>query len=337
MKKISNDKRIIQKRYKDKLSYNDADFRMELEIQAAAGTVIGDFEISVSNTQVMWSSWNIGTNANRIKVHEDTNTMIKTFRSGVDGNGDFGNNYINFLTVGSVYFSDLNFNTMRIKGGTGLKQYKWLSTDKTFTNVEYLYNTLNLHGSFVYVTYFPNLKYLEHYYSAQGTSDDNYLLTTKLEVLKLGATDIDYSGLFSKFPPTLKYFHCLGRFGVAGFDLSNYFTGNRIGVSINCRVLTYSGGAIFPSILEDSLYGAAEYIVYQQSNIATKLTSDMVSRFIVDFANQVTACNLRNKRMRFQGSTPNTSYTDNSQPLFTTYASALAHITNTLGITVQFT
>ena len=57
----------------------------------------------------------------------------------------------------------------------------------------------------------------------------------------------------------------------------------------------------------------------------------------MDFANQVTSVTTSQKIIRMVGMTPNTSYEDLSQPLFTTYASALAHITGTLKVTVRFT
>lgn len=133
-------------------------------------------------------------------------------------------------------------------------------------------------------------------------------------------------------------------------ELSDAFRGNvkvlkiystHAQVRIN---LSYKGGAIFPSTIElsETLSFAGFFtsgIVYVNSASVNPMDSNELSRFLVDFANQVQSCTLptAQKIIRIANQTPNTSYTDNSQPLFKTYSEALNHITSTLGITVTFT
>lgn len=128
---------------------------------------------------------------------------------------------------------------------------------------------------------------------------------------------------------------------IVGLDLKNFWNGNPNRMSVNMdnftgTSVTYSGGAKFPSVFSDIAGYGINYIYYHGENTGSKLTGTALSRFIVDFANQVTSVTSVNKRMRFVGSTADENYTDISQPHFTTYIAARAFITNTLGINLTF-
>ena len=146
-----------------------------------------------------------------------------------------------------------------------------------------------------------------------------------------------------KFPPNLIYMH-ITTHQIGVFDIKDYFSNTkRMGLSINGFVngvdnITYSGGAIFPEHIVE-IVGMPVHYIFRLANtnyLISKPTPDMISQFIIDFANQVKSVTLANKRILIQGIQPNTSYTDLSQPLYTTYTDSLNYIVNTLGITVTY-
>ena len=148
--------------------------------------------------------------------------------------------------------------------------------------------------------------------------------------------------IFTHLPPNLYYFR-IYFIREMTMELSEYYTGNRVGLyleaqnGISTHKLTYTGKAIFPSVISEDANYPIDYIYHSTSNINQKLTPTEVSKFLMDFANQVTAVTTSQKRIRLTGMVADELYEDLSQSLFTTYASALAHITGTLGVTVQFT
>lgn len=128
---------------------------------------------------------------------------------------------------------------------------------------------------------------------------------------------------------------------IIGLDLKDFWNGNPNRMSVNMgnytgTSVTYTGGAIFPSVISDADGFSIDYIYNQEANTTTKLTGTAFSKFIVDMANQVTSVTSTQKRIRAIGSSPDTSYTDNSQPYYKTYNTALAYL-NSLGVNISFT
>lgn len=128
---------------------------------------------------------------------------------------------------------------------------------------------------------------------------------------------------------------------IVGLDLKNFWNGNPNRMSVNMgnytgTSVTYTGGAIFPAVISDADGFSIDYIYNQEANTTTKLTGTAFSKFIVDMANQVTSVTSAQKKIRAIGSSPDYSYTDNSQPYYKTYNTALLYLNN-LGISVSFT
>ena len=190
----------------------------------------------------------------------------------------------------------------------------------------------------------PNLEKLSIRSSTSSSAEWTGLpLLTSLKYLRLHLTPQNNNfNIFSHLPPNIYYFRSYFLSGIT-MELSEYYTGNRVGLylepqnNVSTHKLTYTGKAIFPSVISEDPNYPIDYIYFSTNNIKQKLTPTEVSKFLMDFANQVTSVTTSQKIIRMVGMTPNTSYEDLSQPLFTTYASALAHITGTLKVTVRFT
>jgi hypothetical protein len=99
---------------------------------------------------------------------------------------------------------------------------------------------------------------------------------------------------------------------VIGLDLKYFWNGNPNRMSINLgnytgTSWTYTGGAIFPKIFSDDPFLILDYILNQGESDG-KLTGTALSRFYVDFANQVESITSNARRIRLIGSSPDPSY-----------------------------
>lgn len=355
-KKFNSEKRIFHSRQDNSIVWNEPDITLRNGINITNTTGAGVTYNFVKTLDYIVVRWGIGQNENLIKKFENTNLISKSLEKNLDNNGNWDtqnqswNN--NFFYIPNV--DDIEEMVISSTLPNVFAVFELITFNKPFVNlkkIDFGNSALNLFSNFTsFISNLPNLYFLRlRLANGNVPSAFNDLKNiTSLKWLYITASPVlseaNAVNVFAQLPPNLYYlrFYMLGNYS---FELSEFFTGKRIGLylqpqnSLNSQTVTYAGGAVFPTILtEDSRY-PIDYIVNQPSGIANKLNGDALSRFIVDFANQVNAVSINSagKRIIFSGSTPNTSYTDNSQPLFKTYASALNHITTTLGITVTFT
>lgn len=99
---------------------------------------------------------------------------------------------------------------------------------------------------------------------------------------------------------------------VIGLDLKYFWNGNPNRMSVNLGNFTgtswtYTGGAIFPKVFSDDPFVPLDYILNQGENDG-KLTGTALSRFYVDFANQVESITSNARRIKLIGSSPDMSY-----------------------------
>lgn len=339
-------KRVLHSRRGDDIVWNDPDIvlTINMNVDASGKSITQNFGVNMN----IYVRYGFGEHVSKIRIYENTNSFSKDLDSGVDGNPVYTglgivwrNNYI--------YLEDPDLiEQLTITSSVNLvmQQLNFISVFQNLKKLDYGTNTSNLLNSFPYSSKLPNLEYLRCRPSGSSDGAGFYADWGTLSKLKwahlTGGPAITGFNPFVGLPPNLYYF----RFFFLSpweMDLADYFTGNRIGVyvqpqnGVSEHRLKYSGGAVFPPVIsEDPLY-PIDYIVYQPNQVHYKVQGDELSQFILDFANQVTSVTTLQKRIRFAGSTPNTSYSDPSQSLFTTYIEALEHITETLGVTVQFT
>lgn len=355
---FSNGSRVLQKRNSaQNVIFNDADIMMDININTAVanrpntGDLIIDF-----NTPITWicGNFRIGANANLIKKVENTNIIQKSTKTNDDNNGPgnsagsevYYNNSI-FIPYNSV--NNITELTISQQSGSGIVagiQAIIFYVFTTFTNLSKLSSTVAISPNFNFLEKTPNLKQLSINISSAPYSNGIFLKNSSIQVLILrGYNTLSTITFINSLSSTLKYLS-VTQLANLDLDLAVIFSGNLQGVNLSnaapVRSIDYNGGAIFPPVINPIDNFTQDYIFYKaksSNNSDLSFTPDKVSRFLVDFANQVTVCNLPTaaKRIRLVDCPPNTSYTDNSQPLFKTYTSALNHITTTLGITVSFT
>ncbi|MGV4413884.1 hypothetical protein [Chryseobacterium sp. T1] len=313
----------------------------------------------VNQTRVLVESrW--GDNINRFLIYENVSSIQVSMMPGVDGNGSsIGDTYASFQV--NIYLSNPeDINTLIFSTNSNNNRFNFYQPyskiSKRFTNLTKVVlgtNSLNLcHylANTQYINPLGNLKRLESYgtlpnggvFNQDTLRDINPLLEYLiLHRVYLGSNTVDTMPFI---PPSVRYLSHVA-LGNSNVKIEQYFnSATRMGLSHGNTFsgyghTSYNGGASFPEHITETVDCPVPYILQlslTNYNITT-LTPDMVSRFLVDFANQVKSVTLANKRIRLQGLSANTSYTDNTQPLFKTYASALNHITSTLGITVTFT
>lgn len=238
--------------------------------------------------------------------------------------------FLNDLTISSFYLTySTNFAvTIWIK--KILPNLKKLGGYFTIASNRY---TFDIRQDF---TFFPSLQWYEGGWNAglATLTTLKRLVTNLPQSLENTLTGLLSSGFFG-----LKHLEIY----TLNFDVKYFFNGqNRMSINFlgtSPNEFRYSGGGIFPSTISDDadVPTVIHILSYNRAYNGTPPDSNSVSRFIVDFANQVNSVTGVKKYIRFSKSPPNTSYTDNSQPLFKNYSSALNHITTTLGITVTFT
>lgn len=339
-------KRVLHSRSGNNIVWNDPDIvlNININVDASGKSITHDFG---ANTNI-YVRYGFGEHIGDVRAYLNTNSFSKDLDSGVDGNPVYTglepiwrNNYI--------YIEDpdlIEQLTLTSSVSNTMQHLNFISVFPNLKKLDYGTNVSSGFSSFPYALNLPNLEYLRCRPSNGPSGEGFYadwgaFTNLKWAHLTHGPSIVGFNP-FEGLPPNLYYmrFYFLSAWEM---DLADYFTGNRIGVyvqpqnNVSEHRLKYSGGAVFPSVIsEDPLY-PIDYIVYQTDKVHYKVQGDELSQFIIDFANQVTSVTTLQKRIRFAGSTPNTSYSDPSQSLFTTYSEALAHITETLGVTVQFT
>lgn len=354
----SQGSRVLQKRNSTQnVTFNDADIMVDIRVNTAAANRpnTGDLIINF-NTPITWicGNFRIGDNANLIKKVENTNIIQKSTKTNDDKNGPGNGSNAEFYNNNSIFIPYSSINsitelTISQQSGNGIVagiQLIYFYVFTTFTNLSKLSSTVAINPNFSFLEKTPNLRQLSVNIFHDAFSNGIFLKNSSVHVLILrGANLVSTSTFINSLPSTLKYLSVTQLTNV-DLDLAVVFNGNLQGLNLSnltpVKSIDYNGGAIFPTIINPIDNFTQDYIFYKAKSTGSSnlgFTPDKVSRFLVDFANQVTVCNLPNiaNRIRLVDCPPNTSYTDNSQPLFKTYANALNHITSTLGITVTFT
>jgi|GEM_PF-5048787 len=327
--------RVLQVRTKgDRVFTNyDFTFRSSFPGSVVSGTVTLTIMGSSQKTIVVWG---IGGNADIFKSQTTPSSFVKDFTSGADNNGTLVSNsyYDNY-----VFFEDLEKVTGISITSSNSNLYSAISLG--FLNKMPNLKQVNLSNDRVsnFATLFthPTLERITLSLDPSGGAAINLrnaiATAPALKWLTTNGYNTNLTAIVDVLPASVKYYRW-STFPNLAIDLKDYFNGNRVGLHASYEgKLSYSGGAIFPSVLSEDSGQEIPYILYQNSQVSRKLTSDEFSQFIIDMANQVTSVTLANKRIYVSGTTPNTSYTDSSQPTYTTYTAARNRLV-ALGITI---
>lgn len=344
MKRIINDKEVFVRFNSNNLTGVNCDLDF-----TSATWAVGEnryWRLNFHTNQDIYSLWGIGDNKTIPRKNSNTNSVSKDANNNSDNNGvlppiALSRNFIklsNPLAVEKLTITDSVNSCNTIDGTPNIK----LPNLKQFIFT----NNINIKSSNI-VSFekiqAPLLEKLDIRVQQEGVMFPTISVFPNLKWCRLIGRDINYSTLMSNISSDLEYLsiHLNTRSVV---DIGNFFNGTRKALEIVPPYSSidqgyiYNGDAVFPSVITDSEDFPIDYIFQLRTYIdSIKLTPDMVSKLLIDFANQVTSVTTTLKRIRLQAMPANTSYEDLSQPLFTTYASALTHITSTLGITVQFT
>lgn len=345
----SQGKRVIQKRTPSQLmTFHDYDISIGWTINKADRTTVGNVTVTFDVNLDIFSNWQYGVNSNLFKENLNSMSVTKNLNINEDNNGE-GNGGTYELISSFFYLKgslDL-VNKMTISQSSNGIQSATLRIFTLFANLKELVNNIPQTFDWIFLDSLPSIEYLT--FSNNANSTQSNLLSLKNSNIKAlqinGYNGFSQNSLIKNLPTNLYYLRITGLV-TTDVELSEYFTGNRVGFvnslsnSTNTfqflRKITYVGGAIFPSVLTEGKI-KVDYI-FRQSNFAAasnKLTETECARFIVDLANQVTAVNLTQKRINFGGIVPDSAYVDNSKPLYKTYADAENYVKNTLGITIS--
>lgn len=347
---FSNGQRVLQKRNSaQQIIFNDADIVFDFWINTpiANRPNTGDLTFNFNiNLDFIAGNFRIGNNANLFKKVENTSTISKSTKINDDNNGvGNGSNY-EIFTNNTLFVPESQrvlVERLTISQGTiaGIQGYR-LRILSNFPNLIYLDTRINQTPDFKFIENLPSINSLDFTTYNAGIANVNSLRNSNVEymIFRSYYSLSNAIDMIKNLPPNLYYFQVV-QCPVVDLDLKDFFTGKRFGFSASgtqaLRTTSYSGGGIFPQNIEPK-HTAIDYILYIAA-IPNKLSGDDFSRFIVDFANQVknVTIPIAQRRIRCVGVTPNTSYTDNSQPIYKTYTEALNYITNVLKITVTFT
>lgn len=283
----------------------------------------------------------------KIDVSRDVSTFTKNLTVGEDGNysGYTTEPRLNLIYLPEDELSKITKITCTSSSGGGLHTNVLFKLYKSLPNLKELDLKTNTNMGRTrdvdFLNFTPNLKILK-YRGFAGIALKNH---SSLKYVDIANADIP--SFIENIPNNVECI-LLNYVLENNIDLEKIFKGSvksltmsksnaQAGLTIN-----YNGGAIFPSIITNTdsdfnLGPILSWTITDQNK--GNLNGSVLSQFLIDFANQVTSVDLptAQKLIRLRGLTPNTSHEDLSQPLFTTYASALTYITNTLGVTVQFT
>lgn len=354
IEKYSNSERVLQTRQVDTVVFNNPDIIIDYEINTPISNrdKTGDLIITF-NKSLDWivGNYSIGENYKIFKKVTSVNSISKVTKTLADNNGGGNGSNVEVFLNNYIYLSTTTgITSIQISNGAGGGINKFTLKLKTnFPDLTDYISMIPQASDFGFLDALPLIKVLYFRMTAGAGSTFINLLSLKnsnIEVLSL----VSYNGenpsnLLNSLPHNL-YYLTTTQMPVYTPEISEFFNGNpnRVGLVFEgvqgILKVKYDGNCVFPSVLNDSIYFKSLFIFsIQRPNLPEyiyKITPDQVSKFIVEFANQVTAVNVTNKKIAFMNHTANTSYTDLSQPIYTTYASALTYITVTLGVTVTF-
>lgn len=349
MKKIANDRRVlISVNQERKVTFNDADI---IVTHDQRNNNIGEWRINLDVIQ-SYFYWFFDKRDTPNVFGFDTNNITKVSPSL---ESQIFHSYIFVEDIEEV--ANFYFEWIQVGGATAIKEILFKRNMPNLENLRLFTapgNTGMALSRTQNLSYLKNLKYLlitdftnwiDDYSAFSIFNDVRFVAST----MENGVGVFDHGGF-----PNVEVIHWVFRNTSLTptniIDLSSFFRGTAKQVKIYSGLagawlfIKYEGGAVFPSVIEftEPIINQSGYTqtgilhINSVSNFIPMDPND-VSRFIVDFANQVTAVNLpaEQKRIVIPNSPANTSYTDPTQPLFTTYTDALAHITGTLGVTVN--
>lgn len=343
--KLSNkNERILQKRdYLDRIIFSDTDIVLGVGVNQANRDTVGNVVLTFNKAVNARATWQIGNNSKTIRTYNSA-TITKQLATNIDNNGA-GNGANAEAFTNFIYIIDKSgITSLSITStGTGVvtSSLSILSELPELTSITF---GIASNPAFSILANIPLVRYLDMMINVANFSGLAILSNSNLVALALRGYNTTQPALLANLPASL-YSLEITQMTEFVIDLKDYFTGNRISLNLSTvqsvKTINYTGGALFPSIIADTSLFRISYII---QILGGRLTGSSLSRFIVDFANQVTQVNLGNtvaKRMRFQGSTADTAYTDNTQPIYQTYTSALNFITRSvatggLAISVQF-
>ena len=343
---LSNSERVLQKRNAlNSVIFNDYDILFVTGWNSSTPSKIGTITITFNTNLNIISNWQVGSNLNLFKK-TNNNSISKNFNAGEDNNDNYTGNFGSFNNC--LYFDEAqraSVTAITITQSSNGFQGTSVSIRKNFPNLVSYNNDIGQSPNFSFLNNIGNIVVLNLKISISSFSNLPVLASSNIKALILRGYNTTQPDLLKNLPLSLYYLEITQMTSFV-VDLAQYFTGTRIAINFSTAQsvagVTYSGGASFPSAIADT----PEYRItslYNQTNI--RLTGNNLSRFIVDFANQVKTVNLGNsvaKKMKFTGASPDTSYEDLNQPLFTTYLTALDFITKStalggLGVAISFT
>lgn len=316
-KRDSNNARVLWSTSKAIDAFKDADITLSRSIGAHISATT---KFTVSNTLAYFILQAYGS-AEEISINNNVNNFSKTFTSN---NQTSGNCFF--------YLSDLNTTSFNIE---------FSSAGNTFSG-----------GNFRFNRVFPNLKSIE---AAVSLASYRFSFSNNQDWNKLPSLAYFYGNHSTSLSncPTLRngmigsmdqnslstnYNNLRRLFTLAGDDweISKFFNGNPLRSSLSVSSPNtgttvkprYRNKAHFPLIIGQDLDYPLPCIIDVAGFGTIAMPSDELSQMLIDFANQVTAVNIKTKLLKLKGS-PNTSYSDPAQPI-STYQAAVARITNSL-------
>ena len=346
-KKLANSGNTFLTKQNNNVIWHDADIILchGYNSGPASGREI-EIQFNVLQDWVL-SQHTMGDNQFKVKEEYGVDKTKKNISNGEDNNGGinigyytWGPSYYKFSNpelIGKIVFETFRDSNQRwTYGGTiffsnRMINLKTIIANKEFSSVVYNFDWLLLIPS------------IEDIRFSLGTGT-NYapLFYTSLKYINLRLASGSAEDIVSKMPNSLNYLNLFMALGSGTtLNLASYFKNtNRMGLlianrhDISLANLTYPGGGIFPTAIVEEPDRPIDWILRIDIRFGTFLSPTDAARFIVDFANQVTSVTLANKRIHFNGTVPDSSYTDPSKSIYKNYIDAYNYVTATLGITI---
>lgn len=347
--KYSQGSRVLQTKKGNNVCFSDEDIVFNLWINTNVNNRpnTGDLTINFNTTlDYIIGIFNIGDNINLFKKVDNTSSISKSTKTNDDNNGPGNGINIENFNSNRIFLPKHqldNIIKLSVSQGTveGIQGIAILKISNLL-NLKYLEINISQTPNFSFLENLPNISSLNFKTTPGNLTNQTYLFNSNIRYFIFSGynTYSTKTTLIDYLPTELYYFKITQSTSMV-LDLKDYYTGYRIGLNISSfqsvNTVSYTGGAVFPSVISPKEQ-SIDYIL-NTMNIPNKLSGDAFAQFLIDFANQVTSCTLpsSSKKIRCYGVTPNTSYTDTSQPIYQTYTDALAYVTGTLGITVSFT
>ncbi|WP_027383049.1 hypothetical protein [Epilithonimonas caeni] len=342
IRSLSMDNRVLQSRTaQNTIVFNSPDISIGVNINSTDRSNVGSLTVAFNKDIHAKVNWNIGDNATIFKPYF-TNTIVKSFAINIDNNGA-GDGSISQSFNNYFFIEDVSgVTSMAISTGAGIQSIHF----QLFTNMPELstfVNNVPTVPNFAFLDNMRNIKSLDMKISVSAFSNLYSLRDSNLRSLFLKGYNSTQPDLLANLPNSLYYLEITQMTDFI-VNLPDYFTGTRIAINFSStqsiKSITYVGNSIFPSVIADTLDYRIPSTGYLYNQMNGRLTGTNLSKFLIDFANQVTAVNLGNplaKKMKFTGSTYDSEYVDpDSTKAIRTAVDAINKMTGTLGISLSF-